>query len=117
MRVPCNCFATEFNMNPACFCMPHESASQAREDAKVGCAMGSCSWRRAGLVTKLDAHWYKAIWQRPSIINVSKLACTATCSPPEANSWARPRTGSGPFSRRAVPKVDTALFSSDQVGA
>ena len=57
MRVPCNCFATEFNMNPACFCMPHESASQAREDAKVGCAMGSCSWRRAGPVTKLDAHW------------------------------------------------------------
>ena len=24
---------------------------------------------------------------------------------------------SGPFSRRAVPKVDAALFSSDQVGA
>ena len=117
MRVKCNCFATEFNMNAACFCMPHESAGQAREEMKVGCAMGSCSWCRVGPVTKLDARCKKVIWQRPSIIYVSKLACTATCSPPEANSWARPRTGSGPFSRRAVPKVDTALFSSDQVEA
>ena len=86
MRVPCNCFATEFNMNPACFCMPHESASQAREDAKAGCAMGSCSWHRAEPVTKLDARWNNAIQQRHSFINLSKLARTVTCSPPKVNS-------------------------------
>ena len=35
------------------------------------------------------------IRQRQSFINLSEMARTVTCSPPEVNSWARPRSGSG----------------------